>query len=81
MLIGKSDFKIKWDYYMCLSHNCDDEYCNDMDGEDTMDTGREDVPNGHLMSTDVKICDDKAKGQDYYKRWVSKKEQNDSRLN
>ena len=50
------------------SHNCDDEYCNDMDGEDTMDTGREDVPNGHLMSTDVKICDDKAKGQDYYKR-------------
>ena len=44
-----------------------------MDGEDTMDTGREDVPNGHLMSTDVKICDDKAKGQDYYKRWVSKK--------
>ena len=38
-----------------------------------MDTGREDVPNGHLMSTDVKICDDKAKGQDYYKRWVSKK--------
>ena len=46
-----------------------------------MDTGREDVPNGHLMSTDVKICDDKAKGQDYYKRWVSKKEQNDSKLN
>ena len=57
---------MKWDQSKFRTEYVDDDYAieNGIEGEIEHDN------NMQLLSSETKECDDKARGQDYYKRWV-----------